>query len=98
MTVTQNAGKCTIAARDAGIGIAPEVLPHVFERFYRVPGVEVLTDSSVGFGVGLYISQQIAEHHGGHIEVQSVPESESVFSIVLPLRVSDAVDTALEHR
>lgn len=90
VTLTQNDGMCKISVHDSGIGIAPDVLPHVFERFYRVPGVEVQTGSSVGFGLGLYISKQIVEHHGGHMEVQSVPESGSVFSVVLPLCMSDA--------
>ena len=93
VNVTQNDGMCKISIRDSGIGIAPEVLPHVFERFYRVPGAEVLTGSSVGFGLGLYISKQIVEHHGGHIEVQSVPESGSIFSVVLPLCVPAAPDS-----
>jgi two-component system, sensor histidine kinase and response regulator len=95
MLVEQNAGKCTISVHDSGIGIAPEVLPHVFERFYRVPGVEVQTGSSVGFGLGLYISKQIVEHHGGYMDVQSVPNVGSVFSIVLPLIGLDAADTKL---
>ena len=95
VTVTQNDGMCKISVRDSGIGIAPEVLPHVFERFYRVPGVEVLTGSSVGFGLGLYISKQIVEHHGGHIEVQSVLESGSMFSVILPLFVPDTASTEL---
>ena len=89
VTLRRNAAECTISVHDSGIGIAPEVLPHVFERFYRVPGVEVLTGSSVGFGLGLYISKQIVEHHGGRLEVQSVPNEGSVFSVVLPLAASE---------
>jgi two-component system, sensor histidine kinase and response regulator len=74
-----------ISVRDEGVGIPPEVVPQIFERFYRVPGIEVQTGSSVGFGLGLYISRQIAERHGGKIHVESMPGSGSIFSVVLPL-------------
>jgi len=75
---------CVISIRDEGVGISPEELPQIFERFYRVPGIEVQTGSSVGFGLGLYISQQIVERHGGKIHVESSPGSGSIFSVVLP--------------
>ena len=81
---------CVISVRDEGVGIPAEVLPQIFERFYRVPGIEVQTGSSVGFGLGLYISQQIVERHGGKIHVESFPGSGSIFSVVLPLPVGDA--------
>ena len=90
VNVTQNDGMCKISIRDSGIGIAPEVLPHVFERFYRVPGAEVLTGSSVGSVWASTSRSRSVEHHGGHIEVQSVPESGSIFSVVLPLCVPAA--------
>ncbi len=93
--VERDNDECKVSVHDSGIGIASEVLPHVFERFYRVPGVEVQTGSSVGFGLGLYISKQIVEHHNGRIEVQSVPASGSVFSVILPLLVPDATKTEL---
>ncbi len=80
---------CIISVRDEGVGIPAEVLPQVFERFYRVPGIEVQTGSSVGFGLGLYISQQIVERHGGKIHVESFPGSGSIFSVMLPLPVDD---------
>lgn len=96
LVVEQEGEKCRVSVQDQGIGIAPEVLPHVFERFYRVPGVEVQTGSSVGFGLGLYISKQIVEYHGGTMEVQSEPERGSTFSIVLPVvvTVSSLIDQA----
>jgi signal transduction histidine kinase len=86
-----------IAIQDRGVGIPPEKLPHIFERFYRVPDIEVQNGSSVGVGLGLYISQKIVERHGGRIEVQSSPGKGSTFSIVLPIAancsLADEVDT-----
>jgi two-component system, sensor histidine kinase and response regulator len=80
------AGKeCCISIRDMGVGIPPELLPHIFERFYRVPGIETQTGSGIGLGLGLYISHKIVECHGGRIDVQSTPGDGSTFTIVLPL-------------
>ena len=76
---------CSISVSDRGVGIPPEVLSHLFERFYRVPGIEPQTGSQVGLGLGLYISHKIVESHGGAINVQSSPGSGSTFSITLPL-------------
>jgi two-component system sensor histidine kinase/response regulator len=90
--VEREGDRCKISVHDSGIGIAPEALPHVFERFYRVPNVEVQTGSSSGFGLGLYISKQIVEHHGGCMEVQSVVGRGSVFSIILPLALPEGAD------
>ncbi len=81
---------CIIAVRDSGVGIPPGDLPYIFDRFYRVPSIEVQTGSSIGFGLGLYISQQIVECHGGSIRVESSPGSGSVFSVTLPLFVTPA--------
>jgi heavy metal sensor kinase len=57
-----------LSVRDTGVGIAPEHLPHLFERFYRV---DHSRSSSGGVGLGLAISRWIADAHGGRIEVES---------------------------
>ena len=76
-----------VSVQDQGVGIPAEQLPHLFERFYRVPGVEVQTGSSAGVGLGLYIAQKIVGQHGGRIEVTSHLGEGSTFSIVLPARL-----------
>jgi PAS domain S-box-containing protein len=68
---------------DRGIGIAPEAMPHLFERFYRA---EEKTGRS-GAGLGLYIAKQIIEAHGGNIWVESKVNQGSTFSFDLPLNV-----------
>jgi signal transduction histidine kinase len=55
-----------LSIEDTGSGIAPEVLPHVFERFYRAPG-----GREDGFGIGLAIVKRICDHYRWHIAVES---------------------------
>ncbi len=96
ITVTlQQAGyEAIISVRDMGVGIPEEMLPQIFELFYRAPGIEVQTGSCAGLGLGLYISRKLIERHGGHIDVQSSPGNGCTFSVVLPLFVDpDADDT-----
>jgi signal transduction histidine kinase len=72
-----------IAVSDTGIGIGPEHLPHVFDRFYRVDPSR--TRQTGGIGLGLAISQAIAHQHGGQITVQSQLQHGSIFTVVLPI-------------
>jgi NtrC-family two-component system sensor histidine kinase KinB len=64
---------------DTGVGVAPEHLTRIFERFYRVPGQAGAT----GAGLGLAISKEIVEVHGGSIHAQSTPGAGSRFSFTL---------------
>jgi len=66
---------------DHGIGIPKEAMPRLFQRFYRVEA----SSSIGGSGLGLYISRQIIEAHGGRIWVESEPGVGSTFSFTLPL-------------
>lgn len=67
---------------DQGIGISPEHLPHIFERFYRAAeSAEVETRSG---GLGLAIAQAIVHAHGGRIECQTVQGRGSTFTVFLP--------------
>ncbi len=69
-----------IRVRDAGPGIEPEVLPHIFERFYR--GKSASTELNIG--LGLAIAKALVEAQGGTISVESQLERGSVFIVTLP--------------
>ncbi|HEX6121670.1 MAG TPA: ATP-binding protein, partial [Ktedonobacterales bacterium] len=79
-----------ICVRDEGVGIPPEAQANLFQRFYRIPGMQVLTGSALGLGLGLYISRQIVERHGGRIWVASDIGAGTTFCFTLPLAASDA--------
>jgi signal transduction histidine kinase len=72
---------------DNGPGIAPEHLPHVFERFYRAD--QARARSSGGAGLGLAIARWAVEANGGRIEVESAVHRGSVFRIVLRAAAAD---------
>jgi signal transduction histidine kinase len=72
-----------VAIKDTGVGIPPEDMPFIFERFYRVDKSRSRADG--GTGLGLAISRHIAEAHGGKIEVESKVGGGSTFSVWLPL-------------
>ncbi len=74
-----------IAIRDRGIGIAEGDLTHVWDRFYRAAGVTHQTGSQVGLGLGLYISRDIVERHGGQVGVRSTLGKGSTFWFTVPL-------------
>jgi heavy metal sensor kinase len=78
---------------DTGIGIPAEHLPHIFDRFYRIDKARNRADG--GTGLGLAISKGIVEAHGGRIDVESVPENGSIFSIHLPRQGPPARSTPL---
>ncbi len=66
------------AVEDTGIGIAPEHLPRIFEKFFRVPGQEHISS-----GLGLTIAKEIVEAHGGAIEVTSQPGKGTKFTFTV---------------
>lgn len=74
-------GNVRIDVRDQGMGIPKAAQQRIFEQFERVTG----NDGTGGLGLGLYITRQLVEAHGGLIGVQSVPGEGSVFQVTLPL-------------
>ncbi len=74
-----------VRVRDEGPGVPLAEQEHVWERFYRVPGVRHQDGSSVGLGLGLYISRTIIEGHGGQVGVESNPGAGATFWFTLPL-------------
>jgi two-component system sensor histidine kinase BaeS len=82
----QAAADITIEVRDTGRGIAPEDLPHLFERFWR--GDHSRARSTGGAGLGLSICKAIVDSRGGTIEVSSRPGEGTCVIVRLPLMVS----------
>jgi signal transduction histidine kinase len=74
-------GGCRITVVDSGRGIAPDHIPHVFERFYKVDASR--TSGLAGSGLGLSIVKAIVERHGGTVSVTSQP-GRTAFAITLP--------------
>jgi two-component system phosphate regulon sensor histidine kinase PhoR len=72
-----------IRVEDTGVGIPPEELPKIFDRFYRVKHPK--TRRVTGTGLGLYIVKGIVEALQGTIDVESVPDQGTTFKIILPL-------------
>jgi signal transduction histidine kinase len=93
MTLQQAGYETMFSVRDMGVGIPEEMLPNIFDQFYRVPSVEVQNGPHVGLGLGLYISRKIVERHGGHIDVQSFPNQGSTFTVVLPMYIDPSVES-----
>jgi len=76
-------GLLKVSIADEGVGIPPEHLPFIFDRFFQVPGRD--EDPQKGTGLGLSIAQSVAKAHQGKIEAQSQLNKGSTFTVALPL-------------
>ncbi|WP_434743255.1 SpoIIE family protein phosphatase [Micromonospora sp. SH-82] len=75
-------GMVHLRVTDTGVGIAPDELPHVFDRFHRVSGARARTHE--GTGIGLALVKELVEMHGGRVEVRSRPDEGSTFTVTVP--------------
>ncbi|MFH8568478.1 ATP-binding protein [Streptomyces sp. NPDC017993] len=82
-TPEAGADRLLIEIRDSGPGIDPEVLPHVFDRFYKADSARARSEGS---GLGLAIALENVRLHGGSVRAANSPEGGAVFTVDLPLR------------
>ena len=83
ISLTAAGGEAVIAVADTGSGIAPEHLPHIFERFYRADPSRARATG--GSGIGLAIVRELTEAMHGRVTVESTPGKGSCFRLYLPL-------------
>lgn len=85
----EEGGELALEVEDFGIGIGPEHLPRIFEKFYMADGG--IARRVAGTGVGLYLVREIVKLHEGTISVRSLPGKGSLFSVRLPRRPQGAL-------
>jgi two-component system OmpR family sensor kinase len=83
LSLTADQNFAVVKVSDTGIGILPEDLPHIFERFYRADRAR--SRDRGGSGLGLTIAENIVQEHQGSIEVESTPGKGSTFTLRLPM-------------
>lgn len=77
VNITKTATEICVSIQDLGPGIPSHLLPHIFDKFYRLPG-----SPSGGLGLGLSITQNLIELHGGKVTASTRPEGGSIFSLL----------------
>jgi two-component system, NtrC family, sensor histidine kinase KinB len=90
LSATADGNSVTLSVADTGVGIPPEQLPHVFEKFFRVQG----QTRGAGTGLGLAIVREIVVAHGGSITCESAPGQGTVFRMMLPIAPADPLCAA----
>ncbi|HEY7357606.1 MAG TPA: PAS domain-containing sensor histidine kinase [Ktedonobacterales bacterium] len=81
----QVGGHARVEVQDEGPGIPAQQQGRIWELFHRVPGIEVVSGSGVGFGLGLYLCKTLTERHSGQVGVESAPGQGARFWFTLPL-------------
>jgi signal transduction histidine kinase len=94
VSVEQNGQMAHVSVRDQGPGLAPDQQCHVWERNAQIAGIKVQDAAGTGggSGLGLYISRQIVELHGGQVGLESNPGQGSVFQFILPTTEESHLD------
>lgn len=85
-------GQAGIVIKDTGIGMNPDEVPHIFDRFYRA---DESRGKTVGTGLGLSIAKWILDEHNGSVEVQTREGAGSAFTIWLPVAFSDDAESSI---
>ncbi len=85
VTLYQERNRACISVRDEGIGISQSEINRIFERFYRVKKDRSRTTG--GSGLGLYITKKIIDMHQGEIDIKSIENIGSIFTIKLPMNL-----------
>jgi two-component system OmpR family sensor kinase len=98
VTLRHKDGEVQFAVKDTGIGIAAADLPYIFERFWRADRARSRLSERGGFGLGLAISQWIAQAHGGTLTVQSRLHRGSTFTVSLPIATTSVEPESLADR
>ena len=88
VTVNCDGANITLVVEDNGVGVPRDHLPHIFERFYKVPS----SDPEKGLGLGLSFVAWIARAHGGSVDVESEPGHGARFTVHLPVGAPSAAD------
>lgn len=86
VTLLRTGNDAVMTIADTGIGIAPDQLPHIFERFYKADSARTGTENS-GAGLGLAIVKESIQAHGGRVEVVSKVGVGTVCTVTLPVAV-----------
>ena len=85
LSIERHGDECALRVLDTGIGIAPELLPRVFDLFTQAPSVD---HSNAGLGIGLAVVKRLVELHQGRVEARSVLGKGSEFVVTLPAVLS----------
>jgi signal transduction histidine kinase len=93
LALRSTATQAILEVMDSGVGIMPEDLPHIFERFYRASNARYV--NADGSGLGLAIAQWIAVAHHGTLEALSPSGEGTTFRLTLPLQVVSSTGRSL---
>lgn len=98
LNAAQVGGAIEVVVADTGAGIPPEDLPRIFERFYQVDKSRVGASEARGAGLGLAITKEIVEAHGGQVRAESAAGRGAKFTVRLPLPRPDDTTVARRRR